>query len=785
MPAAGLILTDEFTRALALFDSGRHMFLTGKAGTGKSTLIRHFTAGTDRKVVVVAPTGIAALNVDGYTIHRLFGFRPTTSLHDVTTGSYRPGRFTTTLASLQTLIVDEASMVRADVFDMMAAALTRFGPAPGTPFGGVQIVLVGDLYQLPPVLTEHEVDFFSSAYETPYFFSAQSFSRDDFPTVSLTTVFRQLGDDRMTAILNEIREGVLIGHALEQLNARTDTNFVPPDDEFWLTLAPTNRLVTSRNRQQLERLPGDELVHHAREHGDLTLFDKPVDDQLRFKVGAQIMMANNDQNSRWVNGSIGRVAGVGYDRHGVVVEVEFPDGSCVGVTPFEWEATRPVVDGGALRREVVGSYIQLPFKLAWAITIHKSQGQTLDRAVVDLTGGMFSTGQLYVALSRCRSLAGLVLKRPVLPKDMKIDRRIARFLRGSADGEKVRRFCAIELLTVGDEGRMSRPRPVELAVAFDDGTAVSTLINPQRDLADARKAYGISVADVLLAPTLREAWAVIAPMLAGCAPVGVDVDETLGLIDFELKRLGHVAKMPLGVELRGIRVTGGTALQRAQTALAAFTSVDRGASAFDEPEELEAVSGLLVSRDPHVSTPTAAHLPALSALLSVSRGLGAVLLGSASAADVTRAEATSWQLAARQSVADQLRAAASRVRLPDEVVARLSEASTLLGVDVALEQSSSDGDGIEEALIPGARVCFTGTALDAAGQVVDREEMERLASQAGLTPVRSVTKTRCEVLVSAEAGTQSGKARKAIEYGKAVFTADEFFEWLRSRPQRS
>ncbi|KMO69184.1 ATP-dependent RecD-like DNA helicase [Mycolicibacterium obuense] len=362
---AVIILTDEFRHALDRLADGGNVFLTGKAGTGKSTLIRRFLADTDRSVVVVAPTGIAALNVDGYTIHRLFGFRATTTLADVRAGDYRPGRFTKTLASLQTLIIDEASMVRADVFDMIAAALSRIGPAPGTPFGGVQIVLVGDLYQLPPVVTEHETGFFESTYETPYFFSAHSFRRDDFPTVSLTTVFRQLGDDRMTAILNEIREGVLLGHAQDQLNARADKDFVPPDDEFWLTLAPTNRLVTARNRQQLERLPGDEFVHQARISGDLSLFDPPVEETLRFKVGAQIMMLNNDQGDRWVNGSIGRVVGVGYDRYGAVVEVEFPDGSCADVAPFSWEATRPVLDGGSLSREVIGSYTQLPFKLAW------------------------------------------------------------------------------------------------------------------------------------------------------------------------------------------------------------------------------------------------------------------------------------------------------------------------------------------------------------------------------------------------------------------------------------
>lgn len=778
----GLVLTDEFRHALDLLAAGQHVFLTGKAGTGKSTLIRLFMADTDRRVVVAAPTGIAALNVDGYTIHRLFGFRPTTTLEDVRGGQYRPGRFAKTLASLQTLIIDEASMVRADVFDMVASALTRFGPEPGAPFGGVQIVLVGDLYQLPPVVTEGEAHFFSTTYDTPYFFSARSFRRDDFPTVALTTVFRQLGDDRMTAILNEIREGVLLGHAQEQLNARADKDFLPPDDEFWLTLAPTNRLVTARNRQQLERLPGDELVHNARASGDLSLFDPPVEETLRFKVGAQIMMLNNDSGNRWVNGTLGRVVGVDYDRYGAVVEVEFADGSCADVTPFTWEATRPVVSGGSLNREVIGSYTQLPFKLAWAITIHKAQGQTLDRLVVDLTGGMFSTGQLYVALSRCTSLAGLVLKRPVLPKDLKTDRRIARFLRTAVGDAGARRYCAIGMLTVGDEGRMSRPRPVELAVAFDDGTAVSTLINPQRDLADARKAFGISVSDILLAPTLREAWAVIAPMLAGCTPVGVGVDETLGLIDFELKRLGYVTAMPLGVELRGTRVSGTTALERAQSALTAHGGADseEGSSAFEEPEPAESISGLLVSRDHSVPTPEADHLPGLSALLRISRDVGAVVLGR-KASSIDDASQTSWDAAARQSVADQLRAAATRAQLPKEVVARLQEASTLMGVEIDPESVCAQRDDIADVLVPGARICFTGTAQDSAGRVIERWEMEDLAASAGLQPVPSVTKTRCEVLVTAEAGSQSGKARKALEYGKAVFTADEFLDWVASQ----
>jgi ATP-dependent DNA helicase PIF1 len=215
-------LTEEFVRALEYLNEGSHLFLTGKAGTGKSTLVRHHIATTERNVVVAAPTGIAALNVHGYTLHRLFSFTPTTTIEDVLGSNYYPGRFSKAIKALDTLIIDEASMVRADLFDMIEAALRRFGPRPGERFGGAQVVLVGDLLQLPPVVTALESQFFTTRYETPFFFSADTFDRDNFPTVALTKVFRQLGDQRLNSILNAVREGVLVSEAAKELATSLD-----------------------------------------------------------------------------------------------------------------------------------------------------------------------------------------------------------------------------------------------------------------------------------------------------------------------------------------------------------------------------------------------------------------------------------------------------------------------------------------------------------------------------------------------------------------------------------
>ena len=817
---SGLILTDEIRDALELLHSGRDLFLTGRAGTGKSTLIRHFLDQTDRATLVAAPTGIAALNVGGYTIHRLFGFHPGHTVDHVRGAAYRPGRFATALSHLRTLILDEVSMIRADLFDMIAVALERFGSDPTLPFGGVQLVLVGDLFQLPPVVPDHERLTFSSRYPTPYFFSAERYNRAHFSTVDLTHVFRQSGDPALTSILNSLREGSLVGHAREHLNARTNPDFVPPDDEFWLTLTTTNRVAAARNRQSLDRLPGAELTMEATRTGDTDDFEPPTAQILSFKIGAQIMMVTNNPHDRWVNGSIGRVLDVTFgrrgdrDERGPVVVVGFSGGDTAEVALHTWDITRPTSAAGTIRHEVVGTYTQYPFALSWAITIHKSQGQTVDRLVVDLSGGTFAPGQLYVALSRCRSLDGLVLTRPVHPRDLKTDRRITRFLRAGDPDAAPRRYCAIAALTVGDESTRSRPRPVELAVAFPDGSAVTTVINPQRDLAEARSEFGITVTDVLLAPTLLEVWTLLAPLLDGYTPVAVAADRTLADLEFELRRLGGASRLPVGVDLPAhlltpgerVRTRSGSALTRARSVLAAQSRLeitDDAAGCFDADLLEEADVGYLVSRDTGVRPPSSDALPQLSAVLQVSAGVGAALLGpertagppGAGPAAATCGEAEGrgegaaahhkdvtpgdQQLLAgvRQLVAGQLRRAAERVTMTTDLLARLHDVAALLGADVTEGLEAIVEADAAAVLTPGTRVCFTGSALDAAGTLLPREAMEALAIAKGLDAVATVTKTRCDVLVVAEPGTQSAKARNAQKWGKPLLSAAEFLAW--------
>ena len=766
--APSITITPDFREALDHLHAGHNLFLTGRAGTGKSTLIRHYLTSTDRSTITVAPTGIAALNVDGYTIHRLFSFPLGVTPEHVRSNAYYPRRFADALRELDTLIIDEASMVRADLFDALTAALERFGPQPGTPFGGVQLVLVGDLYQLPPVVTDAEATWIDETFGTPFFFSARSFDTATFPLVELTTVFRQQGDDRMVELLNAVRDGTLLTDARAALNSRTDPDFEPPLDEFWLTLATTNRIVGSRNRRMLERLPDAPRAFTALVSGDTDGFEFPTDQTLHLAVGAQVMLLSNDPAGRWVNGTLGRITAISDDEDDPQVTVQLRNGRTEQVEAHRWEITRPRVEGGSLVHEVVGTFEQLPLKLAWAITIHKSQGQTLDRVVVDLTGGTFANGQLYVALSRCTGLEGLVLKRDVIPRDLKTDQRVRRYLATGSTATDTAGEAYVSVLTVGGTGDRFRPRPVEIAVVTDDGDEVSTIINPTQDLFSAGADFGITTRDVQLAPLLAEAWPALSGLLAGRVPVGAGVDAQLALVDFELKRNDVVEPLPLGID-----VPQHLLLPDERERLSAPTALERARAVRDAVARLRAAGTMPAG--------TGAAFPQ-----SVT-GRGYLLARTTGPAGTT--EPTGFAVGGNlgpeddpaQILADLLDTTWQRVLAPDEqVVTRLRAIEEHFGVTILPEGVETSGPALAaDVLVTGARICFSGTVDSPAVGQWTKEELHRLAEDRGLAPVENLTKTRSDVLVVAEAGSQSGKAKKAAQWEKPVLTAEQFLEWAR------
>jgi ATP-dependent exoDNAse (exonuclease V) alpha subunit len=423
-PPDEIQITDDFKQALDLMEKKRQcLFITGKAGTGKSTLLTHFRTTTRKKLVVLAPTGVAAVNIRGQTIHSFFSFPPQL-LTEKNIKIYPKLR--DILKRTEVIIIDEISMVRADLMDCIDLALRR-NLEDERPFGGRQMIFFGDLYQLPPVLNDDQVvKYINDKYGGPFFFNVDVFKHVDFKILELRKIFRQRDEDFIN-ILNEVRENSLTAYRLANLNRRLHQNRANLTKGRSLILCSTNSKAAEKNSYELGRLKSKAYTYHAEIKDRFNIKDCPAEEQLELKVGAQIMMLKNDPDKRWVNGTLGVV----HELSKGCIKVDL-DGTVYEVGQAYWEAIQYVYDSDkcTIEAEVVGSCCQYPLKLAWAVTIHKSQGQTLDRVVIDLgENGAFTHGQTYVALSRCATFEGLSLAPDceIRPRDIILDPAVVKF----------------------------------------------------------------------------------------------------------------------------------------------------------------------------------------------------------------------------------------------------------------------------------------------------------------------------------------------------------------------
>jgi ATP-dependent exoDNAse (exonuclease V) alpha subunit len=417
----------QFKIAVDLVNQNKSFFLTGKAGTGKSTFLKLLVKATKKKVVVLAPTGLSAINVEGETIHSFFRF-PLEPLIDKqnqikifdTNSTNRK-----IISELEILVIDEVSMVRADVMDAIDYSLRKNGGNPNQAFGGKQIILVGDCFQLEPIIkssTGEEI-LFNNFYLGKYFFNANIFSEIKLPLVKLETVFRQQ-EESFISLLDRIRIDKVSEDDIDKINTRViSADFT--SENFIITLTVKNNLAEEVNQFELTKLKSKLFLFKAEFSGDFDKNKYPADLNLTLKEGAKVIFVKNDSNGRWVNGTIARVISLSND----LIRIELEDGNIHDVEEVTWENYKYSFDREEkiIKKEYLGYFKQYPLKLAWAISIHKSQGLSFNKIIVDFGNGTFASGQAYVALSRVTDFKGLFLKRPISRADIYVDQKVIDF----------------------------------------------------------------------------------------------------------------------------------------------------------------------------------------------------------------------------------------------------------------------------------------------------------------------------------------------------------------------
>lgn len=427
-------INEKFREAMDAVDGGKNVFITGKAGTGKSTLLKVIRENLSKNFVVLAPTGVAAVNIEGQTIHSFFKFRPDITI-DKVRKNYKNPKNPKIYKKLEILIIDEISMVRADLLDCVNEFLKMHGPIKNKPFGGVQLVFIGDLYQLPPVVTYKEKEMFlpaqagNSMYESPYFFDSKAFKETKFVLIELEKIYRQT-EEGFIKILNAVRNRSIDDNLLDMLNKNVNFDFDPDPTEGFIELVTVNAKAEEINYKRLKNLEGKIYSYEGEIDGNFDEKSYPAPYILDIKVGAQIMLTNNDKLGRWVNGTVGIVNKIKKENNMEKIYVKLDNGLIVDVLPNTWEMYKFSYDrvNNKITTETTGSFTQYPLILSWSVTIHKSQGKTFKKTIVDMGRGAFAHGQTYVALSRCTTLSGLVLRVPIKKSHILLDWKVVKFL---------------------------------------------------------------------------------------------------------------------------------------------------------------------------------------------------------------------------------------------------------------------------------------------------------------------------------------------------------------------
>ena len=437
----------EWQQALQIIQyTRRSLFLTGKAGTGKSTFLRHIAETTKKKHVILAPTGIAAINAGGQTLHSFFKlpFHPllpndsSYSIRNIRKTLKYSGELTKLLRELELIIIDEISMVRADIIDFIDKVLRIYCRNMREPFGGKQLLLVGDIFQLEPVIKEDEWRLMQPFYASAYFFAAKVWQEMQLVSIELRKVYRQ-SDSQFIGLLDRIRQNHATDADLQSINARVNQSSKQKENGFEITLATRRDTVDYINDLHLSELEGDSTIFKGHIKGDFPETSLPAPMELEIKPGAQVIFIKNDKEKRWVNGTLGVVIYID-EGEGIITVVD-EDGHEYDVEREVWENMRYTFNEKEqkIEEEMLGSFIQFPLRLAWAITVHKSQGLTFRHVKIDFSGGgAFAGGQTYVALSRCTSLEGITLEAPIRRSDIFVRAEVVAFANRYNDGQLIK-----------------------------------------------------------------------------------------------------------------------------------------------------------------------------------------------------------------------------------------------------------------------------------------------------------------------------------------------------------